>query len=79
MKKLPPQTVRIVVWLLFAVGAIVAILGVLVKITPLSEVGIVVLICGVGCQFLLYRCPHCGRLLDGSVKNFSQIGMQAPA
>ena len=73
MKKLLPQTVRIVVGLLFAVGAIVAILGVLVKITPLSEVGIVVLICGVGCQFLLYRCPHCGRFLDRSTGEFDKV------
>lgn len=70
MTKLRPFQIRIIVWILFAIGAMVGIFGALAEITPLSVLGIVVLIFGVGCHLLFYRCPHCGKFLDRSTGDF---------
>ncbi|MBT9683935.1 hypothetical protein [Pseudoflavonifractor sp. MCC625] len=70
MKKLLPPQVRTVVWILFAVGGIVGMIGALAEITLLWVLGVVVLICGTGYHFLFYRCPHCGKFLDRSTGAF---------
>lgn len=71
MKKLPPQKVRILVWILFTVGVIVGIVGALTEITLLFVLGIIALFCGAGCHFLFYRCPYCGKFLIETQANFA--------
>lgn len=63
MKKLKPQTVRVLFWAIFGIGAVIALVGALRESLIFGLIGIVVMIAAGIFYYLLYRCPHCGKYL----------------
>ena len=71
MKKLAPKQVRVVSFLVLAVGALIAFSGIgLGEKTPVILTGLLVMFASVILHLLFYRCPHCGRYLDRNTGEF---------
>ena len=70
MINLKPKKVRIIVGIIFLIGAIVGIIGTLSDKTAIAVVGMIVVLCSVIFNFIFYRCPYCGKYLDRSTGDY---------
>ena len=72
MKKLKPKTVNTWNWILWAVGALVALLGTVgdPDSPALCVTGILLMLGGCVFRIVFFRCPHCGAYLDRGLPNF---------
>lgn len=70
MNRWKPRQVRKIMWILYGLGVLIALVGMALSSVPVMVIGLVVLVSGIVFYFLFYRCPHCGRYLDRSTGEF---------
>ena len=72
MKKLTPKTVNRWNWILWAVGALAALLGIVGEpdSAALCVTGILVMLGGCVFRILFFRCPSCGAYLDRGMPEY---------
>ena len=70
MRRLTPQTVNILFFILLIAGTIIAFWGALGDRIAAAVIGVIVMFSSVVLRFIFYRCPHCGKYLDRSTGSF---------
>ncbi len=63
MRKIPPKTVWIIVFILSILGLLVCLMGAFRSAPRIIWGGAGIMLVAFGLEYVLYRCPYCGKWL----------------